>query len=340
MKRLSDIADHLGREAEAVCRHYLSNGKRSGSYWRVGDVYNTPGQSMQVRLFPSSSGVAGKWIDYATGEHGDLLDVIKMSLGLVDMKNAVDEARRFFSLPRHASIDRKTPCRDDAPAPKCRSAFIRLWTMSQSLRGSLAETYLKSRGIDLGCDTPALRFHPSCFLHSSDGKHQLPAMIAAFTDRKGALTGVHRTYLVAKGDANVAIKHPRKALGKLLGSSVRFGPRSPVQLAGEGIETVLSLHSLLPSLTLHAAGSSSHLPSIPFDRLLRRLYIAHDNDEAGEKAGSRLLERAALSGIETILLVPQTNDFNDDLAAFGPEHLRSRLNMMLHPDDRRHLKAG
>ena len=46
----SELAHRLAREAEAVCRHYLSNGKREGRYWLVGDVHNTPGRSMFVRL--------------------------------------------------------------------------------------------------------------------------------------------------------------------------------------------------------------------------------------------------------------------------------------------------
>jgi len=39
------IAQRLAQHAEAVCRHYLSSGRRSGGYWHVGDVANTPGQS-------------------------------------------------------------------------------------------------------------------------------------------------------------------------------------------------------------------------------------------------------------------------------------------------------
>jgi hypothetical protein len=34
-----EIAQRLARNAEAVCRHYLSNGRREGRYWIVGDVY-------------------------------------------------------------------------------------------------------------------------------------------------------------------------------------------------------------------------------------------------------------------------------------------------------------
>lgn len=60
----SELAHRLAREAEAVCRHYLSNGKRKGRYWLVGDVHNTPGRSMFVRLQDSPKGPAGKWTEY------------------------------------------------------------------------------------------------------------------------------------------------------------------------------------------------------------------------------------------------------------------------------------
>ena len=52
------LAQDLAQHAEAVCRQYLSNGRRTGRYWRVGDVANTPGQSLYVRLYGEG---AGKW---------------------------------------------------------------------------------------------------------------------------------------------------------------------------------------------------------------------------------------------------------------------------------------
>lgn len=66
MTRLTatDLAERLGRQAEAVCRHYLSNGRKQGNYWLVGDVRNTPGRSMFVRLTgpETGKGAAGKWL--------------------------------------------------------------------------------------------------------------------------------------------------------------------------------------------------------------------------------------------------------------------------------------
>ena len=80
----AELSRRLARDAEAVCRHYLSSGRRQGRYWTVGDVRNAPGRSMFVRLQDSSKGPAGKWQDAATGEHGDLLDVIRALIRLAD----------------------------------------------------------------------------------------------------------------------------------------------------------------------------------------------------------------------------------------------------------------
>src|SRR5260370_12910063 len=62
----AELAQRLARSAEAVCRHYLSNGRREGRYWLVGDVANTRGRSLYVRLTGPLSGkrAAGKWTEY------------------------------------------------------------------------------------------------------------------------------------------------------------------------------------------------------------------------------------------------------------------------------------
>ena len=66
MTSATELACRLARDAEAVCRHYLSNGRRCGHYWIAGDVMNTPGRSLYVRLQGPDigPGAAGKWTDY------------------------------------------------------------------------------------------------------------------------------------------------------------------------------------------------------------------------------------------------------------------------------------
>jgi hypothetical protein len=162
----SELARRLARDAEAVCRHYLSKGRRQGRYWTVGDVRNTPGRSMFVRLSgpESGPGAAGRWTDAASAEHGDLLDVIRESCGLVEFRDVAEEARRFLSLPRA-----EPPYAPRLPVPTgSPEAAQRLFAMSKPVAGTLAEAYLRARGItDLrGCE--ALRFHPRCWYRGDD----------------------------------------------------------------------------------------------------------------------------------------------------------------------------
>lgn len=122
-------------------------------------------------------------------------------------------------------------------------------------------------------------------------------------------------------------------MGDLLGHAVRLGTAGEVLAAGEGIETVLSVRSALPHMPVLAALSAAHLAAILFPSTLRRLYILHDRDPAGDGAGASLLARAAEAGIEAVGLTPVRGDFNDDLRAFGLQALRAALREQLRPED-------
>jgi len=334
--RPHDLALRLAKQAEAVCRHYLSAGHREGRYWLVGDVRNTPGRSLFVRLTgpESGKGAAGKWTDACTGEHGDLLDVIRHSRGLIDFHDVAEEARTFLSLP-HPEADR--PAKPTMlPAPSgSREAARRLFAMAQPIGGCVVETYLRNRGITALHGTGSLRFHPHCYYRPDDHSptKTWPAMIAAVTDLNGRLTGAHRTWLDPSGSDKAPITTPRRAMGDLLGHAVRFGVAHDVIAAGEGIETMLSLRSALPHLPMAAALSAAHLSALLFGPELRRLYIAHDDDPAGDAAQVILVERARMAGIEAIALSPALADFNDDLRHLGIIALRAALRLQIVPED-------
>lgn len=337
-----ELAIRLGRQAEAVCRHYLSSGHREGCYWLVGDVRNTPGRSMFVRLKGSETGkgAAGKWTDAATAEHGDLLDVIRESCGLIDFKDVAEEARTFLSLP-HPDPEPGRWKGSAAPAPAgSAEAAGRLFAMSQSIARTRVETYLRDRAITALHETGALRFHPRCYYRPDEHSPTeiWPAMIAAVTDLSGKLTGAHRTWLDPGGFSEARlgrapIETPRRAMGDLLGSAVRFGMGSEVMAAGEGIETVLSVRSVLPTMPSMAALSAAHLCAILFPATLRRLYIARDNDPAGDCAMKTLIERAGAVGIETVVLTPRLGDFNEDLRLLGRDTLAAGLRDQIIPQD-------
>ena len=181
----ADLARRLARDAEAVCRHYLSNGHRQGRYWVIGDVMNTPGRSLYVRLTgpDSGPGAAGKWTDAATGEHGDLLDLIRLNRNLNGLGEAMDEARRFLALPR-PSITSPTNLGHVPPAASSSSeAARRLFHAGRPVPGTPAEAYLRARGITGRLDWPALRYHPSVY-YRDEAAQRKPAMLRSKPGRR------------------------------------------------------------------------------------------------------------------------------------------------------------
>ncbi|WP_370675226.1 toprim domain-containing protein [Pleomorphomonas sp. PLEO] len=335
VEKSHDLARRLADHAEAVCRHYLDAGRRQGNYWQVGDVRNSPGRSMFVRLRDGPKGPAGKWTDAATGEHGDLLDVIRESLGLIDFADVVEEARRFLSLPHLEPEPTSRRHRSTSAPSGSAEAARRLFAMSQPIGGTLVETYLRHRGITALHATGNLRFHPRCYYRPDEHSptEVWPAMIAAVTDLDGRITGAHRTWLALDGSDKAPIDTQRKAVGDLLGHAVRFGISDEVMAAGEGIETVLSVSEAMPTMAMAAALSAVHLAAILFPAALRRLYVVRDNDPAGDGARDNLIERANAAGIEAIALSPKLGDFNEDLRHLGINALRANIRVQLAPQD-------
>ena len=342
------LAVALAARAEDVCRRYLPGGRRQGNYWTAGDTRGGAGRSLFVRLAPP--GRIGKWTDAANGQHGDLLDLIRLHIGAASLRPAMDEARTFLALE-------PAPDRDPGPAAAFgghgdlgappggtpsgpgsydrEAAARRLWRRCRPVEGSHAEAYLHARAIG-HCRFPALRFHPDLLHRDDTGVRRLPALVAAVTGADGSIDGVQRTWLDPDRPAKADLARPRKALGRVHGRAVRFGAlrfgaAGATLLAGEGIETVLSLVTAVPGIDAAAALSAGSMGAFEPPPGLACLVIARDNDAEGERAFQRLERRCAARGIASIAIVSDLGDFNDDLVAFGAETLAARIGPLFAP---------
>ena len=125
--------------------------------------------------------------------------------------------------------------------------------------------------------------------------------------------------------ANLA--RPRKALGRVHGRAVRFGGSATgaTLLAGEGIETVLSLVIAVPGIHAAADLSAGSLGTFEPPQDLALLVIARDKDVEGRHAANGLQHRCVERCIPSIVIVPYRSDLNDDLIAFGQETLAARI---------------
>ncbi len=330
---ISELAQRLAGDAETVCRAYLPCGRRSGHYWIVGDVQGTPGRSLFVKL--SGEG-CGKWTDAQSGEHGDLLDLIRLNKGITSFRETLQEARHFLGAPHVRRQSRSSMPHDTAVIAR------KLFAQARPVQGTLAEDYLRQRRITARLDWPCLRFHPACTYRPDDAGHPprpRPALLGAVTAPDGKLTGLQRTWLAPDGSGKAPFPDPRRALGRLLGNAVRLGEPDGVMAAGEGIETVLSLLSLFPALPMVAALSAAHLAALLLPPSLSRLYVLRDNDAAGDVAATRLRERCREAGIDCCVLIPAGKDLNADLCAEPAAAVKQRMLAQLAPADRARFRA-
>lgn len=224
-------------------------------------------------------------------------------------------ARRLWTnseLHRHSGEKRQpTPVARDKCADESRTkAALNLWHSSGPLIGTLAETYLCSRGLTL--PPPAtLRFHAS-LKHPSAAVG--PAMVALVTQGSdGAPLGVHRTFLAHDGAGKAAVAPDKMMLGPCRGGAVRLAEPGDVLMVGEGIETCLAAMQA----TGHpawAALSISGLLALDLPGNLHTVIVLADGDAPGEAAAKKAALRFKRDYRHVrIARPPYGFDFNDIL---------------------------
>jgi DNA primase len=182
-----------------------------------------------------------------------------------------------------------------------------MWSQRRPIQGSLAETYLRSRGII--CPLPPTL----AFLPPSKPEHH-PAMISAYTipnesepgvlDIAGAkITAVHLTLLTADGGGKANIEKSKLTLGRPLGLPIVIAPVTDTLalVISEGIEDALSVYQAT-GLGTWAAGASSYMPSLKVSDYVEAVTIIADDDKSGQQGAAGLAQQLhQRGGIEIFL---------------------------------------
>lgn len=329
---IKKLSSDLAARAEAFCSHYFPNGHKQGNYWQIGDTTGAAGKSLLVRLGDHGGRKAGNWSDYENDDYGDLIDLLHANLGNSKLADTLKECRSFLGETPSPPVQSHLNGKSDSPAVQTNQRIEqarKLFSYGKSTYRTLASAYLFGRKINrFG---PALKFHPTVFVRNrSDDDAELekhPALLAKITDNAGTFTGCGRFFLDPKTKGLAQFENPKRVLGQLHGNAIRFGkgPYRDELIAGEGLENVLSVGTALPEEDLASCLTANHLGLFIPPPHLKRLWIARDNDKAGEEAAKRLRQRAEAAGIWVGDLVPQGEDFNFDLQTRGVDQLRRDL---------------
>jgi hypothetical protein len=186
-----------------------------------------------------------------------------------------------------------------------------LWDESIPIHGTVAEVYLRGRGITCAL-LETLRFHPECW--HREARRCLPAMVGRVDGAERF--GIHRTYLRPDGSGKAEVKPEKAMLGAVQGGAIRLTRNGWPLVVAEGVETAASLAcGLLDGpVTIWAALTTSGMAGLRLPDEPGRLIIASDGEEAGRKAAKTLEERAKAAGwCAEFFSPPLGMDWNDVL---------------------------
>jgi hypothetical protein len=215
--------------------------------------------------------------------------------------------------------------RSDPPPIKATDSSKLDYLLSKLLpiEGTVVQTYLHSRGLDLPPDGHHLRFLPA-----NPPKYPWPCMVSIITDflDVGRVMSLHLTRLRADGQGKAPLpKHEQRSF--LAGLPIKSGiirlcdDGNVTRRLGlaEGVETALSVMTsycrdegrLEPVWSALDAGNLGTLPILGG---IETLAIYVDKGEVGEKAADRLADRWLAADREVFTFTAPVDDWNPKVA--------------------------
>lgn len=313
------VARRLVSLVDEIVRGELPGALKQHGYWHAGSTAGEKGSS----LFVGARGdKAGRWKDGATGDFGDLIDLIAKARG-ISLSEAYEAAcveYLGFASQRDArkpAVPQPTfpSAVDDGADQAKRVGFARrIWRGAGTIQGTSAATYLTGRRIKCALP-PCLRFHSQCPRGRAE---YLPAIVALLVDiETNEGCGIHRTYLRAGGLGKVSHGAAKMMLGRSAGACIKLTRDDEVtQGLGicEGIETGLTLVSIGcgPVWAIGSAGGIRTFPVLGGIEALT-IFADHDRSGAGVDAAEACARRWSHAGKEVRIVYPKEPgaDWND-----------------------------
>lgn len=293
------------------------------------------GKHQRGRWFRNSAGIGGDEINLfaygLTGRHkadAEVFAKARQFVGLAAPTEATEEDRRRSERLKQQGDQRRAQHEREAAQYEedTLEAATAIWNASRPIKGTLAETYLASRGFTDLPDTLPLRFHPAL---KYPGKGKMPALVCRVDDFAGDITGIWRVYLAADGSGKAALECPRLGLGPCGGGAVRLGNAGEKVGLAEGLESALGAWCLTSRrYPAWAVLSTSGMTGIELPLSVKHVVVFPDGDHGmrrkngeyvpitippGRKAAQTLRARLATERVAcTIAAEPNPGlDYND-----------------------------
>jgi len=322
-KRIEErvIAEAKGRRLSDVVGKYVALRKAGNQFQGLCPFHKEASPS----FFVSNS--RGTFKCFGCGEQGDVIDFLTKHRG-IDFQEAINEltsgasyrtsADVFMARQREAATEYAEAGGrrfDSDPEERSRLAEARaIWSNGQETKGTLAERYLRQRGIRARLPR-CIRFAPK--LYFGPARKEVPALIAALQDGFGQVCAVQRIYLDKEtgGKAQPA-KEAKRTKGPMRDGAVRLGRPGRVLGIAEGVETAMSAAQIY-SLPVWASLGAQRMKSLWLPPEVEEIMIFRDNGEVGLKEAIAAAEIWEEQGRRVMIEPPpaEHSDWNDLLMA-------------------------
>ena len=305
MMDIKELAQHLAPHAAGICNELYPDGRVESGCYKIGSIQGEKGRSMSVYL---NGDQCGKWMDFSTGEGGDLLDLIMYSQGM-SLVDAMDWAKKRYGI------------RDNTPAKKVAPAEKRNYTHPtpppKNEHQHLHE-YMEKRGFK---DVGEVCFRYKIYETDARGGQDV---VFPFFDTQGK-----ETFLKTKPINHDGNPSTQKDLKPIL-----FGWQAVPDTARkiwitEGEWDAIACGELgFPALSVPMGGGKGAKQTKwiahEYDNLARfeEILIATDMDEQGELAAAEIMQRL---GDRCYRVNLPTKDINELLQKNGYEQARWML---------------
>jgi twinkle protein len=305
MMDIKELAQHLAPHAAGICNELYPDGRVESGCYKIGSIQGEKGRSMSVYL---NGDQCGKWMDFSTGEGGDLLDLIMYSQGM-SLVDAMDWAKKRYGI------------RDNTPAKKVAPAEKRNYTQPNPPPKNEHEhlhEYMEKRGFK---DVGEVCFRYKIYETDARGGQDV---VFPFFDTQGK-----ETFLKTKPINHDGNPSTQKDLKPIL-----FGWQAVPDTARkiwitEGEWDAIACGELgFPALSVPMGGGKGAKQTKwiahEYDNLARfeEILIATDMDEQGELAAAEIMQRL---GDRCYRVNLPTKDINELLQKNGYEQARWML---------------
>ena len=270
--QITELKRALAPHAASLCQELYPSGKIENGHFKLGSLDGESGRSLSVILHGEK---AGTWTDFATQDHGDLIDLVAKSQSM-PIREAMDWASKRYGIKTiRQKISPAAKKKHNTPCPPNRTNTEKL------------HQFLESRGFqDVGELCHRHQIYATDTLHTNGMD-----LVFQFFDADGKLQFLKNKPIDYEGDPGQCGQKDLRSI--LYGWHTVPDHARTVWITEGELDAIAARELGFPALSLPSGVNGMNWIDHDYHNLERfdEILVATDQDEPGEKCAKKLMKR-------------------------------------------------